>query len=359
MNDDQNALSADPERDPVYLEAADWGGKLASSNVSSEETLAWQRWMKADARHSAAFNRLDEISRALRVMVPPPRPSRWALERDSYDGSIPLSEWRNRRRGLRHVLQTRGKLVAAAVLLVALAGTTWMVFASADRPVRRQVLATAIGEHHRIDLSDGSVVILGGRSRLEWAFTQGERSLELTQGEALFTVAPDATRPFRVRAGSATIVALGTAFNIRRSGDQTVVAVTDGRVVVEPAPQLLPRALLREIKPNFRPVRVDAGEQTTTGRAGIESPRRLQDVGAVTSWQTGRLSFRLQPLRYVLEDVNRYAGKPIRAADEHIGSIVISGTVMEDNVGAWVESLERAFGLVAVEEADAIVLKAP
>lgn len=361
MSPVRSPSSVDPERDPIELEAADWVGRLSNSDVSLEQTLAWQEWMNADLRHADAFYRFEQISRALKTIEAPRRPWRWQLARDTYDGSVPLSDWSKRERFSTYAVARKGRLaVVTASLVVIAALTAWVMFAAVGKGWHspREVMVTGIGENRKVDLPDGSQITLGGGSRLEWSFTQSQRSLELLQGEALFKVAHDAARPFRVRAGDATVVALGTVFNVRRASDHTVVAVTDGRVVVQPEGHLLPVVVLREFKPKMRPVHVDAGEQTTAGDAGIEKASVMEDVAAATSWQTGRLSFRLQPLRYVLEDVNRYTHKPIRVADERVGSLVISGTVMEDSIGAWVASLEHAFNLVAVEDNGEIMLRA-
>jgi transmembrane sensor len=153
-------------------------------------------------------------------------------------------------------------------------------------------------------------------------------------------------------------VAVGTAFDVRRDSDRAVVSVTEGRVLVEPAGDFLPVSVLREFKPNLRTVRLDAGQQTTAGRAGIAEPSQVEDPAAATAWQSGRLAFHLQPLRYVLEAVNRYASKPIVLEGASLGGLVITGTVEPENIAGWVGSLERAFDLEAVEEDDRIVIRA-
>jgi transmembrane sensor len=151
-------------------------------------------------------------------------------------------------------------------------------------------------------------------------------------------------------------IAIGTEFNVERDSDRAVVSVTEGRVVVKPIVGLLPVILLHEFKPKLRSVRVSAGQQTTAGSTGIEEPTKMEDPA--TGWQIGHLAFRLQPLRYVLEDVNRYAHKPIVLESESMGTLIITGTVERENIGGWVKSLERAFDLQATEEADQIVLRA-
>jgi transmembrane sensor len=114
---------------------------------------------------------------------------------------------------------------------------------------------------------------------------------------------------------------------------------------------------LQEFSPRSRSVRLDAGEQTMTGSAGIEEPSKVEDPAAATSWQTGRLAFRLEPLHYVIEDVNRYAPKPIVLEGEGLGSLTITGTVERDNITGWVNSLQRVFDLEATEEDDRIVIR--
>ena len=149
---------------------------------------------------------------------------------------------------------------------------------------------------------------------------------------------------------------MGTAFNVERDSDRAVVSVTEGRVVVEPVSHFLPVSVLHEFKPKLRSVHLDAGQQTTAGSAGIEEPtnrrRRVHD------FDNDRHRLGLQPLRYVLEDVNRYAQKPIVLASDSMGALVITGTVERANIPGWVKSLERAFDLQATEEADQITLRA-
>jgi transmembrane sensor len=240
-----------------------------------------------------------------------------------------------------------------AAASIAAAALTLAFFKS---PAETTTFATAIGETTNVNLSDGSIVALGGNTQIKVALSANLRAIELTRGEALFKVAKDAARPFKVSAGNATIIAVGTEFNVERDSDRAVVSVTEGRVEVKPDAGLLPVSLLQEFKPKLRSVHVNAGQQTTAGSAGIEEPTKMEEPA--TAWQIGHLAFRLQPLRYVLEDVNRYAHKPIVLQNESMGALIITGTVERENISGWVKSLEHAFDLEATEEADQVVLRA-
>ena len=347
MADQRTPISLEIDNDPLHLAAADWFVRLQSTEVSLEETLAWQAWLGESSANAEAFARIEEISQALRDLPAPATVPASLLERDRYDASVPIRDWRPSH-ARRWIWPVSG--VAASFALFALAFALWKT------PGETKAFETEIGENRSVTLSDGSIIALGGDTRVEVALSENVRAIELTRGEALFKVAKDASRPFKVRAGDATIIAVGTEFNVERNSDRAVVSVTEGRVVVKPITGLLPVSLLQEFKPKLRSVRVSAGQQTTAGSAGIEEPTKMEEPA--TGWQIGHLAFRLQPLRYVLEDVNRYAHKPIVLESESMGSLVITGTVERENIGGWVRSLEHAFDLEATEEADQIVLRA-
>ena len=336
----------DIEHDPVHQAAADWLLRLQSKDLSMEETLQWQAWLGETPENSHAFFRLEEVALLLRAMPAISMPTAEDLARDRYDASVPLREWHPRR--------SRWPWITAALAALVAGVAFTLLFGRDPAP---DVFSTAVGETLRVTLSEGSTIALGGDTRVEVDLSQTARNLELEKGEALFTVAKDTRRPFRVRVGNATIVAVGTVFNVQRNSDRAVVSVTEGRVLVEPTVHLMPVAVLQSLEPQLRTIRLDAGQQTITGSAGIQEPTRVEDPAAAVSWQTGRLAFRLQPLRYVLEDVNRYATKPIVLESDSLGALQITGTVERDNIAGWIGSLERAFDLRATEEADRIVIR--
>jgi len=346
MTDQGMPFSTDIDRDPTHLAAADWLVRLQSTDVSVEDTLAWQAWLNENPTNAQAFARIEEISQVLRDVPAPSAVSALQFARDRYDASVPIKDWN----------QPQARRRWTAVALAASFAVVTLTFLFWKTPPAANTYATTIGEHRNVALSDGSTIALGADTQITVVLSEKERNIELTKGEALFMVAKDAARPFKVHAGDATIVAVGTSFNVERDSDRAVVSVTEGRVVVEPVSHFLPVSVLHEFKPKLRSVHLDAGQQTTAGSAGIEEPTKMENPA--TDWQIGHLAFHLQPLRYVLEDVNRYASKPIVLASDNVGALVITGTVERENIPGWVKSLERAFDLQATEEADQITLRA-
>src|SRR5262249_32970156 len=97
---------------------------------------------------------------------------------------------------------------------------------------------TAHGEQSVQRLPDGSIRRLDTDSQATVRYSKGERLVELNNGQALFAVAHEPARRFRVVAGVAGVIALGTRFDVYRKPAFTEVTVAQGEVAVfagEPA----------------------------------------------------------------------------------------------------------------------------
>src|SRR6202008_2663400 len=92
-------------------------------------------------------------------------------------------------------------------------------------------------------------------------YSEHARTLELDHGRARFDVAHDVTRPFTVTAGSETVVAVGTSFNVERLGATVLVTLIQGHVVIKGA---APSTILQlaNIAPKSKPpVSLSAGQE--------------------------------------------------------------------------------------------------
>ncbi|MGH8208538.1 MAG: FecR family protein, partial [Steroidobacteraceae bacterium] len=110
--------------------------------------------------------------------------------------------------------------IAASIVLtgIALCSLAWFQL------TRNRTYVTDIGEQRSISLRDGSLIELNARSRLHIRFTAQQRSVDLLEGQALFRVAKDLTRPFVVTSDGTLVRAVGTQFDVYRqkSGTTTV-----------------------------------------------------------------------------------------------------------------------------------------
>jgi transmembrane sensor len=354
-------MNSAPEADAVEFAAAEWIVRLKESNVSVEEVAEWQQWMRLDARHTEAFQRLEALwDQFDAVPLPPPASSR-ALAADDYRGEVPVGDWMQARRSTpsarRRFKAAWAYSAAACVALVVIAVAGASLYTKPQPELAHQMIETAVGENRSISLADGSRVELGGHSRLSFSLQPKLRDIVLEEGEAFFAVAKDPSRPFQVHAGNATVTAVGTEFDVHRSDDKVTVSVIEGKVMVQPMAPLVPVPWLAAVKPVGEAAPLTAGERTTVNRNGVESTSAVFDAGAALDWQDGRIAFEAESLRYVVEDVNRYTSKRIVIADEGTAALKITGTVMSNNVMGWVLSLKSAFGISADVQADRIILR--
>ncbi|MEJ1964547.1 MAG: FecR domain-containing protein [Gammaproteobacteria bacterium] len=74
--------------------------------------------------------------------------------------------------------------------------------------------------------------MLNSSAALDVRFTGEARRVVLARGEVFFDVTHNPDLPFIVQAGSGEVRVLGTAFSVRRDGDDLLVTVERGRVQV-------------------------------------------------------------------------------------------------------------------------------
>jgi len=342
------------DTDPVFAAATEWLVRVQDPEVTPESLLAWQAWMREDLAHTEAFRQMEDVKELLHGVPHPPLAPPREMARDSYNGSVPLRHWQRAQRPPAYRWARAASALIAVVALALLAATS-IVHLSAGKGA--MVIATRLGENRSVQLADGSTVTLGGDSRVAVSLRARERDIDLLHGEAFFTVAHDPQRPFIVAAGRAVGVAVGTQFDVRRDSNRVVVDVIQGRVIVLPYSRIVPIAMLRAIRPRLVPVTVSAGEKTTVDSVEVKPPSHMPDPEEATSWVSGRLAFRMQPLGEVLQQVNRYSSKPIVIADPGIAQLKVTGTVVGGNMSGWVASLHSALGVVALDEPDRIVLE--
>lgn len=344
-------------------EAADWFVAIhAEIDPKAESMQAWLRWMDQHEGNRAAFDSVARAwhgtpgSSALKM------PSAEDLLADDYDGEQSVEEWlgkhstasgppirRARPAADRARISRRAWLAAASVTIAVLGLLTMHQYL---RGPHSDEFMTGTGEQIEITLADGSRVWLGPRSRLLVAFNKVRRDIQLTTGEAFFSVKKDHSRPFTVRSAGGDIVAVGTAFNVRAINDHVTVAVSEGVVAV------IPRAQLAVPEPAS--VRVASGQQLTfTAQNSIKALAIIQSPpGERARWRDGVLVYRDEPLQEVVSDVVRYSGIQIEIADTAIGDLHYSGVIYREAVHEWVSALPESFPVIIVSDGTREIIKA-
>ena len=328
--------------DAIAAIAAAWIAER-EDGLEPEQAEEFARWQDADPRHAAAIARLDAATRVLENMpvhyADPRRRSR--LEGWAQTGA--------KRRKRFDAVRWIG--LAAALMIVAAIG--WRAWPGARG--FEQSYDTRAGSYTRATLPDGSVIELNGGTEMKVRFTGGARDVTLVNGEAFFSVAKDATRPFVVAAGSVTVRAVGTAFNVRHGTEAAVeVVVTEGRVQLGRGAGSLVATSLPELVAGQR-VTINAGATLAVERVESLPGNALREAVA---WHEPRLVFDETPLAEVAAQFNARNRLQLSCGDAELAARRVSGAFRADNVESFVQLLVRGGDVVAeYPDAERIVLK--
>jgi transmembrane sensor len=221
--------------------------------------------------------------------------------------------------------------LAASILLAALVVRSW----SGAPP--GETIQTAVGETRRVQLADGSTVHLNGATTLVLRFSQQERALELRQGQALFEVAKDAARPFRVDTGAAIVEAVGTQFDIDRRDGAVDVAVGEGVVALRSE-----RDPAKEIAPALVP-----GQAVTLGADGAAGPTRIVPVAQIAAWRRNMLLYDNVPFATVAASLMRHYPGNFSVGDKALAATRVSISINLQDRDSTVHAIERLLSVRA------------
>jgi|KBSSwiStaDraftv2_1062776.scaffolds.fasta_scaffold02671_11 transmembrane sensor len=287
----------------VMAQASAWLARLQRAEVGEADGLEFDAWLAGSPANGEAYRAalaawqafeacgdevLDELAVEARRAARRPGPTRrWLV-----GGGVAIA----------------AGLAAVAVLPPILAPTTV------------QTYSTAKGQHQRIALADGSVVDLNAETRLIVRFARRERRVELGDGQAIFDIAHDETRPFTIEASGRAVRVLGTQFDVRNRDGEVTVSVARGRVQVRPvASSNTGQAFV------LRP-----GQRLAIGRTGVAQLSAVDPQEAL-SWRSGRLVYRGEPLAEVVADLNREFVEQIEVTDPALARTPVTGVIVLDD----------------------------
>ena len=347
-------VSRHPSTDErIAEEAARW---LIELEESAADLSGFAAWLEASPRHveefllvSAVWQAADGIDEVRRVDIEQLVAQARANVKWLDEESIATSRTFDVRQRMRRAVQSRVS-GAIAVLAVALAS----YFGFHDSAVQYR---TAVGEQRIVKLPDGSIVTLNTRSQIKVRLQKEQRIVELLDGEALFEVAHDVHRPFRVLAGATSVRAVGTQFDVNRAARLTTVAVVQGVVEVTNTP--LQRAGDSTDRNIQHPERVVAGEQAQMSAEGELLQHSLAEIDRIVAWRERRLIFRNERLAAIAAEFNRYNEKQLVIAGTATSDRLVSGVFDADNPSALIAFLERDPKLSIESRGKTIVIRGP
>lgn len=314
--------------------AATWVSRRDRGLTPSEQDEFFH-WLAADPRHG------ERLARHQRGWSQLAHLAQWRPEHGAEPNADLLAPPARPPQRSRKILRWLAPVTLAAAASVAL-----VFFVSRDSSAPAPTAVAAEPGYRQQVLDDGTLVELNRGAQLTVAFTPAERRVQLTHGEALFTVAKNPARPFVVEAGGVTVRALGTAFNVRLGPAEVDVLVTEGRVQLD-----------RPAQPLATPPLVVAGQRAVVplaDRAPVTTAVSRAEIDRALAWQPKLLEFASTPLAEVAAEFNRHNRIQLVVADDALRALPIGTSFRSDNVDGFVRLLEASFG-VRVERTDTTI----
>lgn len=329
----------------VRAEAAAWVARLHSSGRTRALEIGLRNWLQADPAHARAFEVATEA---------------WEIGGSIPSGALPrISHQATRSASMGARIFSPPRLAFVAALCTVLVGT--LLYQQLYKPA----VSTDIGEQRMLTLEDGTRIFLNTNTRLMVRQDETSRRVQLESGEALFDVAKNPQRPFIVTAGNREVVALGTAFVVKRGPQQLTVTLMEGKVAVSPVPVdpkvSIPSyaSLLTEVDPaaSVDAVVLTPGQRLTFGADNAPKLDR-PSLDDVTAWRRGEVILDKTRLQDAVEELNRYSVVKLVIDDAATADIPVSGVFRAGDSARFAQAVAETYQLQIAQHDRRIVLSA-
>lgn len=306
--------------------AIEWHLHFIDTEQDPAQDQAFQAWLAADGRHQAAWATLASMHQGWQAGS---EPAAAALQKLAVLQAEP-NVFASARPYLRQQAKRHKQTLASAVLLClglgVLLQSHWGTWLMADH-------RSGLGERQQVRLADGSELILGSDTAIDVAYTDNRRQITLLQGTVYARVAKNPQRPFVIVTEHGQAQALGTAFSVQRTPQQTAVTVVESRVR-----SCVPRAVsapanCADLGPNQRSV---------LSAAGV-GPVMAVEADDEVAWTQGQLVAKDMPLSVLLQHLNQHHRGLIRYDEAQMRQYRISGVFPLNDAVAALRTIQSAY----------------
>lgn len=304
-------------------QAIDWLVRLRADDMNDEELCDFADWLAQDHANSEAFSEAEILFEQMTLAVKPEveaNPEVKAFHPTKPHNPPAFFNW-----------------LAPAIAITA----TWLIVVNLFLPQQMHLLDgwvsdyhTQTGELRKIQLSDGSQVLLNTNSAISVDFNESVRQITLHHGLARFSVAKDTLRPFDVIVDDLSVRAMGTVFQIYRSEKNNIkVTVQEHAVAVN-------------LKGNqMDKVTVQTGQQIHIQQHNALSSPKTVDLNQEIAWQQRRLIINDQPLSELITELEKYRNGRIFLSDSKLKNLHITGVFSLDDPETVLNSVCKALNL--------------
>ncbi len=181
---------------------------------------------------------------------------------------------------------------------------------------------TENGQRSKVVLPDSSIVWLNSGTTLSYPsnFSEQHRKVSLN-GQAFFQIYHKENSPFSVHANGLIVNVLGTKFDVNAypENDKIAVMLESGKIE-------LAHEGLESFSYTMQP-----GEKATYNIANKALTLNYADASIYSSWKDGKLIFRNESMKNVVEKLKRWYNINIDITDEEVYNSIFSGTIQNES----------------------------
>lgn len=316
-----------------------WAIRLDQGDLDRREQTAFENWQAENSGNVRLLMRARQTWRSMEMAVTDfHQPTQTNTERQPVDlegiradlerlGA--LEGGQGRLPGMRSGKRRFRPKLAAAIGLV-LIGLFVLGGLRPDPDLIAANDASAIREMH--ELRDGSRVWMEPGTRLAIKYDDTGRDITVLEGGIYIEVAPDASRPLRVRLNDVTAQAVGTAFVASKWGGFARVEVSEG--IVD----------LRQSDGNIRLAQLSAGHAAWQGPNG-DMRYGPRDVDRIAGWRNGRWTVKDMSLEELIARISPLLPGKNFILDPRMGDIFVTGNFDLAKPDSAINALMAAYGL--------------
>jgi len=287
-------------QDSAMDQALDWLITLECANDAQKS--AFNDWLNADPAHARAYAKANAVWNGQPLLA-----AAHTLQTRRAPGVM------------RRVSRYWKHAAAAAVLVITVGGYS-------NVPLRLQAdHLTMVGERQRLQLEDGSKVLLNTNSAFSSKLVNAQGNARLYQGEAFFEVPANLELPMLLDAGPVRASVRDSAFAVSYLNGEAHVRVQRGDVELR-------------VKSVGTQMRLSAGNSVSIGPNGFGQPVKLNPQTDL-AWVQGRLVFENCPMGKVLDEVRRYYPGWILSNNDKLANVAVTGNYRLDQPLDIVRSL--------------------
>jgi transmembrane sensor len=330
-------MTREKNLDPSTREQAAqaWETFHGTDEASASEHREFGAWAMRSPEHIEAYLRVARTMQALKsadIRWPDTSAEELIRAAKAHTGNVvtTLRDEQPMQRPKQRLRLAPFAFAMAAALLLAI-GVTWMIW------MTPQTFETGFGEQRFVQLEDGSGITLNTASKIEVKLTQGHRVIRLLQGQALFDVAHDPSRPFDVYTGNSILRAVGTRFDVDVRPERTTVTIVEGTVSLTQG--------LSEALPQGNTPLLHVSDRVVIDRNGPGTPEHGVRLDETTSWTRQQLVFNGRALGEVADEFNRYNRERIVIASPELRAEQITGVFKANDPASFLAFLANIPGV--------------